>query len=143
MRLSLSLLLIVGLAKGAMAAETRVTHGMSLFGELKYPPDFTHLEYVNPNAPKGGDVRMEATGSFDSLNSHIIKGSPAAGLGLIYQQLLVGAQDEASSEYGLIAENVEVPDDLSWVAFNLREEAKWHDGKPITSSARISIDFRR
>ncbi len=126
--------LIAGLlvAGAVQAQETTVSHGLSLFGELKYPADFKHLDYVNPDAPKGGEVRMSAIGTFDSLNPFIIKGSPAAGLGLIYDTLLDGARDEASSEYGLLAASVEVPKDLSWVAFTLRPEARWHDGKPVT-----------
>jgi len=120
------------LAAAVQAQETTTSHGLSLFGELKYPPDFQHLEYVNPEAPKGGHVRSEASGTFDSLNGFIIKGSPAAGLGLIYDSLMENVQDEPSSEYGLLAESVEVPADLSWVAFTLREEARWHDGQPVT-----------
>ena len=132
MRLAICLLLVLGLAPALRAAETRVTHGMSLFGDVKYPANFTHFDYVEPNAPKGGDIRQEARGTFDSLNHFIIKGSPAAGLGLVYDSLMESARDEASSEYGLIAESVEVPADLSWVAYTLREGARWHDGKPIT-----------
>ena len=127
-------ILIAGLlvAGAVQAQETTVSHGLSLFGELKYPADFKHLDYVNPDAPKGGVVRMSAIGTFDSLNPFIIKGTPAAGIGLIYETLLDGAQDEPSSEYGLLAASVEVPKDLSWVAFTLRPEARWHDGKPVT-----------
>jgi microcin C transport system substrate-binding protein len=117
----------------ALAAGERLSHGMSLFGELKYPPDFKHFEYVNPEAPKGGAVKMEATGTFDTLNGFVIKGTPASGLNLIYDSLTESAQDEPSSEYGVIAETIETPEDLSWVAFNLRKEARWHDGKPITA----------
>ena len=116
----------------AQAQETTVTHGLSLFGELKYPADFPHFEYVNPEAPKGGTVRLSAPGTFDTLNPFVIKGTPAAGGGLVYDTLLEGAQDEPSSSYGLLAESVEVSADLSWVAFTLRKEARWHDGKPIT-----------
>ncbi|MDP6704738.1 MAG: extracellular solute-binding protein [Alphaproteobacteria bacterium] len=127
-------LIVAGLlaAGAAQAQETRVSHGLSLFGELKYPPDFTHLDYVDPAAPKGGAIKLAAIGTFDSLNPFIIKGSPASSLGLTYDTLMEGAQDEPSTEYGLLAESVEVPKDLSWVAFTLRAEAKWHDGKPVT-----------
>ena len=108
-------------------------HGMSMFGKLKYPANFNHFEYVNPDAPKGGLVRMEARGTFDTLNSFTIKGSPAAALGLIYDTLMASARDEAFAEYGLLVKNVVVADDLSSVTFDLREEARWHDGKPITA----------
>lgn len=120
-------------ASSAMADETTVSHGLSLFGDLKYPPDFAHFDYVNPTAPKGGEVRLEATGTYDTLNPFVIKGTPAAGSTQIYDSLMASANDEPSTEYGLIAESVEVPDDLTWVAFNLRPEARWHDGQPITA----------
>lgn len=113
-------------------ADSRVVHGTSLHGDLKYPPDFTHFEYANPDAPKGGDVRLSAIGSFDNLNPFILKGRSAAGLGLTFETLMTSSQDEANSEYGLLAESIEVPDDLSWVAYTLRSEARWHDGTPIT-----------
>ncbi|HZD25341.1 MAG TPA: ABC transporter substrate-binding protein, partial [Alphaproteobacteria bacterium] len=101
---------------GAMPAlaGTTVSHGMSLFGELKYPEGFKHFDYVNPDAPRGGTVKLEAIGTFDTLNPFVIRGSAAQSLGLIYDTLLEPAQDEPSSEYGLIAKSVEVPDDLSW-----------------------------
>jgi len=113
-------------------ASARTTHGLSLFGSLKYPSDFTHFDYANPDAPKGGSIRLSAIGSFDTLNPFTLKGRPATGAALIYDQLLAQAADEPSSEYGLLAESVEVPADKSWVAFTLRAEAHWHDGKPVT-----------
>ncbi|MBE0616371.1 MAG: ABC transporter substrate-binding protein, partial [Proteobacteria bacterium] len=88
--------------------------------------------YVNPDAPKGGDVRLNAIGTFDNLNGLILKGYAAAGALSIYDTLLANSDDEAFSEYGLLAETIEVPDDRSWVAFTLRPEARWHDGKPVT-----------
>ena len=132
MRFATCLLLALGLSPTVLAGETRTMHGMSLFGSLKYPADFRHYDYVDPKAPKGGEVRQAAIGTFDSLNQFIIKGSPAASLGLIYDTLMDDARDEPASEYGRLAESVEVPDDLSWVAFTLSEEARWHDGQPIT-----------
>jgi len=113
-------------------AETRVSHGNSLVGELKYPPDFKHFDYVNPDAPKGGEVRLSTTGSFDSLHPFILKGDVAAGIGLTFETLMTSARDEPSSEYGLLAESVETAEDLSWVAYTLRSEARWHDGTPVT-----------
>ncbi len=117
----------------ATAAEVRVSHGLSLIGEPKYGPDFEHLDYVNPAAPKGGELRLFAIGGYDSLNPYIIKGVAAGGLGLVFESLMTSPRDDVSAEYGLIAESIEVPDDLAWVAFNLRREARWHDGAPITA----------
>jgi len=122
----------VPVCAAAEAGKTRISHGLSLFDSLKYPSDFKHLEYVNPNAPKGGEVRLSASGSFDTLNPFTLKGRAATGATVIYDQLLASAADEPSSEYGLLAERIEVPEDKSWVAFTLRPEARWHDGKPVT-----------
>ncbi|HLF58932.1 MAG TPA: extracellular solute-binding protein [Alphaproteobacteria bacterium] len=119
-------------APKARADAPIVSHGLSIYGDLKYPPNFTHFNYVNPDAPKGGDVKLSAVGTFDSLNPYILKGVPAAGLNLTFQTLLANADDEASAAYGLIAESVETPPDRSWVIFTLRPEARFHDGSPIT-----------
>lgn len=103
-----------------------------MHGTLKYGPDLTHLDYVNPDAPKGGELRLALTGTFDSLQPFIIKGSAAAGRQYVFESLLKRVWDEPFSLYGLIAESVEVPDDRSWVAFTLRPEARFQDGSPIT-----------
>jgi microcin C transport system substrate-binding protein len=110
----------------------RAAHGLSLYGELKYPPTFGHFAYVNPAAPKGGAVTLAVTGTFDSLNPFILKGVPAAGLGQVFDTLMVGSADEPFAEYGLVAETVETPADHSWVVFTLRAQARFHDGSPIT-----------
>lgn len=115
------------------AASVTVSHGLSLLDRLKYGPDFRHLDYVNPDAPKGGLLRRHAIGSFDSFNPFIIKGTPAAGVGLVFETLMTSPQDDISSEYGLVAETVEVPKDLSYVVYNLRAEARFHDGTPVTA----------
>jgi len=113
-------------------------HGLSLHGELKYGADFTHFEYVNPDAPKGGELRLGDEGTFDSLNPFILKGMPAAGLvAYLYDPLLQGTADEASTAYGRLAKSVEVADDYSWAIFTLREGARWHDGEPITAADLI------
>ena len=117
----------------AFAEQGNRSHGLSVFGDLKYPADFAHFEYANPDAPKGGSVRLSSLGSFDSLNAFILKGVSAAGIGTIYDSLTVGADDEAFSEYGLVAESIEVPEDKSWATFYMRKEARWHDGKPMTA----------
>src|SRR6185312_8482166 len=110
----------------------KTSHGLSLFGDLKYPADFRNFDYVNPEAPKGGTVRYAAIGTFDNLNPYILKGNPAAGLGLLFDTLMFPAGNEPASEYGLVAESVEVPADRSWVQYNLRKEARFQDGSPVT-----------
>lgn len=117
---------------------------ISEFGEPLYGPDMPHWPYANPDAPKGGAVTLAAFGSFDTLNPLIERGTWPAGIGLISDSLMTGSADELSSAYGLIAETVEYPADKSWVAFNLRPEAKWHDGQPITAEDFVfAFDFIR
>ncbi len=132
MRLILAaVFLVFSLAAGQ--AEDRVwRHATSLNEEPKYPPDFKRFDYVNPDAPKGGVVRLSDTGGFDTLNPILAKGNPAPGLGLIYDTLMTSALDEISTMYGLLADAMSYPDDFSSVTFRLRPEAKWHDGEPIT-----------
>lgn len=124
----------VTLVAPAAAQNEDWRHGLSLFGDLKYPAGFKHFEYVNPDAPKGGTVRQIAFGTFDNFNLAVagVKGSLAMGLGMIYDSLMTSALDEVSSEYGQIAEAVRHPADFSSVTYRLRPEARWHDGKPIT-----------
>lgn len=124
----------VALSAFGAAAESPGTgprHAIAMHGEPALPPDFAHLPYVNPQAPKGGLIRQAATGSFDSFNGFIIRGT-AAGLPGLYETLLVASADEPFTEYGLLAETVEAPADRSWVEFVLRAEARWHDGRPVT-----------
>ena len=105
-------------------------HALAMHGQPKYAPDFKHFDYVNPDAPKGGTLRLGATGGFDSFNPYIIRGDPGPSDSI--ETLLTPSADEAFTEYGLIAESIQVPEDRSWVIFTLRPEARWHDGKPIT-----------
>ncbi|MEA2983100.1 MAG: microcin transport system substrate-binding protein, partial [Alphaproteobacteria bacterium] len=109
-------------------------HGLSLFGDLKYPADFKEFDYVNANAPKGGAARLMAFGTFDNFNMVVagVKGSLVAGIDLLYDTLMVSALDEVSTEYGLLAEAVSHPEDHSSVTYRLRANAKWHDGTPVT-----------
>lgn len=107
-------------------------HGLSLMGEPKYPPGFPHFDYVNPKAPKGGLVRLAEDGTFDTFNFVVPRGTPVAGINLIYDTLMAPASDEVASEYGLIAEGVSHPADFSSVTYRLRADARWHDGTPIT-----------
>ena len=106
-------------------------HGLSLFGAPALDKNFTHYPYVNPQAPKGGELRVAAIGSFDNLNNFTIKGSAAAGLPMIYDTLMDTSLDEPSTAYGLIAETVSHPADYSSVTFVLRKEARFHDGSPV------------
>jgi microcin C transport system substrate-binding protein len=132
--LVLAVLLLASVQPSARAADPKVItgHGFSMHGDLKYPAGFKHFEYVNPAAPKGGDVRLAAIGTFDTLNPFTLKGVVAAGMGEIFDTLMDGSSDEPFSEYGRVAESIEVPADRSWVAFTLRPEARFHDGSPIT-----------
>ena len=109
-------------------------HGVSLFGEVKYPPDFKKFDYVNADAAKGGAVRQISIGTFDSFNLVVagVKGQVAPAVVYLYESLMTAAQDEVSSEYGLLAESVQYPNDFSWAVYRLRAEARWHDGKPVT-----------
>lgn len=127
-----ALLLLGGGALAQTPPEPEPRHGIAMHGEPKYGPDFQHFDYVNPDAPVGGVLRMHALGSFDSLNPYIVKGSAPVGSTLPFETLMTGSHDEPFSEYGLIAESIQVPEDRSWVTFTLREEARWHDGTPIT-----------
>ncbi len=119
----------------SIAGERR--HGLSTFGKLKYRADFTHFDYVNPNAPKGGRLSMIGTAgliTFNSLNGFILKGDAAQGLGYLFDALMTPAQDEPDSMYGLVAQSVELADDRRSVTFYLRGEAKFSDGSALTSA---------
>ena len=111
-------------------AETIKSHGIAMHGIPKYAENFLHYEYVNPIAPKGGQLKLGAVGTFDSFNPYIPKGN--AGAGATMETLMTTSADEPFSAYGLIAESIEVPEDRSWAQFTIRKEAKWHDGQPIT-----------
>jgi microcin C transport system substrate-binding protein len=124
----------INAAHAQAAGETTWRHGLSLFGDVKYPADFKRFDYVNPDAPKGGVARQIAIGTFDNFNIAVagVKGSIAPAVGLVYETLMGRSQDEIASEYGLLAEAAAHPDDFSWVKYRLRQDARWHDGKPVT-----------
>ena len=113
-------------------AYSEKVHGIAMHGIPKYASDFENLDYVNPNAPKGGSVKFGSYGSFDNLNRVAFKGSKAAGLGYVNDTLMRRVWDEAFSLYGLIAEKVELPEDRSSITFYLNSNATFHDGSPIT-----------
>jgi microcin C transport system substrate-binding protein len=118
----------------ADAAERK--HGLSAFGDLKYPADFNNFDYVNPDAPKGGRLATMPSSSintFNEFNEFILRGDPAEGLGLLFDSLMVRAQDEPDAVYGLIAESAELADDRKSVTFYLRPEARFRDGTPVTA----------
>ncbi len=119
---------------GARAQGQKWRHGLSLFGDLKYPEGFKNFDYVNVRAPKAGAARMIAFGTFDNFNMVTggVKGSLVGGIDQIYDTLMASALDEVSTEYGLLVEAVSHPDDHSSVTYRLRANAKWHDGKPVT-----------
>lgn len=128
--LSISFILMINVV---WASDTHfAAHGVAMHGSLKYDRDFKHFDYVNPRAPKGGVVRLSRIGTYDTLNPFVLKGLPAAFLGLTFESLMVPSQDEAFSLYGLIASHIEFPSDRSSVTFTIREEAQWHDGTSIT-----------
>lgn len=125
-------LLIFFLSFSAFGSEG-FNYGISTFGDLKYPRNFQHFDYVNPNAPKGGSVKFGVEGGFNSLNMFILKGIPASGLSMIYDSLMEGNDDEISARYGLIAEGVKLAPDKLSMEFKLRENARFHDGVAITA----------
>jgi len=144
---ALSLLLISLALSSTASATINESHGYAQFGTLKYPARFTHFDWVNPQAPKGGTLRVMAFGTFDTVNPYTFKGtSPVTtanflqyGINELNEPLMVGtgqyspSGDEPASSYGLIAQSVEYSEDRSWVVFNLRPEARFHDGAPVTA----------
>lgn len=150
--LLLSLSLALSFPAGATISES---HGYAQFGTLKYSAKFTHFDWVNPQAPKGGTLRAMAFGTFDTLNPYTFKGSSPVttpnflqyGVNELNETLMVGtgqrdpSGDEPTSSYGLIARSVEYSEDRSWVVFNLRPEARFHDGRPITA-ADVAFSYR-
>ncbi|XOV90609.1 MAG: extracellular solute-binding protein [Pseudomonadota bacterium] len=128
--------LLLGLAANAQAGEWR--HGISYFGDLLYPADFTHFDYVNPDAPKVGELRLAQLGNFDTFNPYIRKGRKAVNFAyhamlMTYDRLMYPSDDEPAAHYGWLAEAVMLADDYSEVRFRLREGARWHDGHPLTT----------
>lgn len=128
--------LILGLAALALPvrAETVIkSHGISTFGDLALPADFAHLPYVNPDAPKGGEISEWSPGSFDSFNPYAIAGNGAALSSIFYESILSGTLDDVSAAYCLLCETMEYPEDRSWVIFNLRKDVTFSDGSPFTA----------
>ncbi|MFT7087209.1 MAG: microcin C transport system substrate-binding protein [Rickettsiales bacterium] len=108
-------------------------HGISIFGDLKYSENFSHFDYVNPDAPKGGGIKYGAEGTFNNLNPFILKGISAAGMEMNFDSLMEGSADEISSKYGLVAKSVKISSDKKILTFKLRKIARFHDGSKVTA----------
>ncbi len=137
-RLTISWVAMASLAVPALAMASTpapTVHGLALYGEPALPADFKHFPYVNPDAPKGGSLlRAAIGGSFDSTNPFIVRGTAAADLDQIYDTLLEGNPDETFSSYGLLAEGIRLDPQRRWIEFDLRPEARFHDGEPVEAS---------
>jgi microcin C transport system substrate-binding protein len=126
----------------AAEGDTIVSHGYSFFGDLKYPADFDHLDYVNPEAPKGGEISQWAQGNFDSFNMYTIQGNATAWGAFQFESLMTGTADEATASYCLICNTLEYPASLGWVIFTMRTEAAFSDGSPLTAhDVKFSYDL--
>jgi len=126
----LGLALLVGAVGVAKAV---VTYGISLYGDFKYQPGFTHFDYANPDAPKGGTMRLASIGTFDTLNPFVIKGVPAAGIGEVFDTLMTRGEDEPATDYPLVAESADLAADRTSILYTLNKNARFHDGTPMTS----------
>ena len=140
MKLSIKFSTTIAALLLAMAAPTMAQtptgvwmHADSLTESPKYPEGFAHFDYVNPDAPKGGTVRLGGRGGFDTFNPILPKGEAVSGLGLVYQTLLTPSMDEVNTSYGLLAEAIKVADDYGSVTFRMDPDARWHDGEPVTA----------
>lgn len=137
--LFLTLLLIFFVNNYSFAAESEkeesiITHALTLYGKPKYPQSFKNFSYVNPHAPKKGVMNRGGFGTFDSLNSFILQGNPASGLGLLYDTLTIKGAEEPFTEYGLLAEKIEIPrGDINWIIYHIHKEAKFNDGVFVTA----------
>jgi len=116
----------------SLPAYAQESNGIALHGSPKYPANFTHFDYTNPDAPKGGELRLSGLGTYDTLNPYTLKGVSAEGAGAVFETLMAGSLDEPFSQYGWVAQSVTIAPDRSWVAYKLRPEARFQDGSPIT-----------
>lgn len=128
-----ALVILAAFTVAARAGAVITAHGISTFGDLKYPADFAHLDYVNPDGPKGGEISQWAFGGFDSMNPYSVKGRAGQLSSAMYESILTGTADEIGATYCLLCETLEYPEDRSWVIFNLRPEARFSDGSPLTA----------
>jgi microcin C transport system substrate-binding protein len=131
-----------GTADATATGGTIVSHGYNFFGELKYDADFEHLDYVNPDAPKGGEISEAVSGTFDSFNPYTLKGNSAVGAGGNHESLMTAVADDITSLYCLICETVEYPESIEWAIFRLRPDATFADGSPLTAEdVKFSFDL--
>ena len=133
-----ALCFVLAVAPAAVSAQSSgfrasPARGVAMHGYPKYGWNYKHFDYANPDAPKGGTLKMSAFGGFDTFNPYTVRGVPAAGAGLPFDTLMVESADEPFSEYGLIADTVEMPKDRSWVAFNINRKARFSDKTPVTA----------
>ena len=126
----LAIALLIATATPSLA---EVSHGIAMHGTPRYKADFKNVDYANPDAPKGGELRLSRTGTFNNLNNHVILGNNAEGLEYVNDKLMQRAWNEPFTMYGLVAESIDVAPDRSWISFHLRKEAKFHDGVPMTA----------
>lgn len=134
--MTLTLVIFSMLSRTANAEDSQqmyIGHAIAMHGDVKYAQEFTHFEYVKPDASKGGTLHLSGAETFDTFNPFIPKGVPASGINLIYSSLLEQSQDEAFTMYGALAKSVKYPAERNWVEFTIRDSAKWHDGKPVTA----------
>ena len=147
-RLGRSFAAAVLLSSASVAAEPKFEHGVSYFGQFKYPPHFRHFDYVNPDAPKGGTLVLESSSNWRAFNPEGVA-TPGAGIimgsaPVLYDTLFIPADDELGTFYGNLAEAVMVADDFTWVRIRLRPEARWHDGIPVTARDVVfTFDYLR
>jgi microcin C transport system substrate-binding protein len=131
-----------GTADAEATGGTVVSHGYNFFGELKYGPDFEHLDYVNPDAPKGGEISQAVSGTFDSFNNYTLKGNPAAASGGNHESLMTTTADDITSLYCFICETVEYPEGIEWATFRLRPDVTFSDGTPLgAQDVKFSFDL--
>ena len=143
-RLAPPLVFALLLSQPLLAVGQELRHAISLYGAPKYPQNFQHFDYVNPQAPKGGHLRQGILGHFDSLVPYIDRGTAATGSYLMYDTLLARSRDEPLSKYGLIAQRMELAPDNTWVAFYINPQARFHDDTPITAhDVKYSFDLLR
>ena len=133
MKKLLAAILLFSSAQYAAAEDIKPSHAVSIYGDVKYPEGFTHYDYVNPSAPKRGTLVVPDIGSFDSFNPFILKGAKAADVGLLFDTLMSSSEDETATNYPLIAESAEFPDNNEWIIFNLNPAAKFSDGSAVTA----------
>lgn len=145
MGLHFGVLALICMSIAAQAQDTIKTYGVSTFGELKYGPDFKHLDYVNPDAPKGGEISFSwSSGSFDSMHPYSRKGRSAVMSSVFFEAMLESTADEIGSAYCLLCDSIEYPEDKAWVIFTINEKARFSDGTPVTADdALFSYEILR